>query len=780
VNLQPGVRLGPYEILAPLGAGGMGEVYRALDPRLRREVAIKILPASLFHDPVRRRRLEQEARAAGALNHPNLLTIYELGSHDDAPFIVSELLVGETLRSKLRSGPLPQGQAADYALQIAKGLAAAHDKGIVHRDLKPENIFVTTDDRVKILDFGLAKVNVPMQNEFSDTDALTGPGTVMGTLAYMSPEQALGRPVDARTDVFSFGAIVFEMLGGRPAFHKASAPETIAAILAADPISTVPDGLPPALVSIVRHCLEKEPERRFRSGHDVAIALESGSAPMPIVGPAPFPAMKAMKMIAGALAVVVIAAVIWIVSTRGAGSPHIDSLAVLPLRELSGTSDRYFADGVTEELITRLAQIHSLRVVPRSSAERYAGTRKSLREIGQELNVTGIVTGSVLRSGSNVRVTAQLVDARTEQNLWADEYERPLGDVLTLQDELSRAIVDRIRIRLSPADQQRLTSARPISPAAHDAYLKGLYNFNRTDPEGFSRAITFFQEAIGRDPNYAAAYAGLATCYTSMGFFGILVPTEAYPTAKEAALTALKLDPDLADAHVSLGIVLANYEWNWKAADQEFRRAIELNPNSELAHTWIALLLLATGRTDEALSESRRVIELSPLGRVANQTLPWTYYQAHKFDIAIQQYQKAIPNDPDDPELHEGLGDAYVAAGRDPEAFSAYQRWAQVAGFPAAIIAELDRAYRTGGMRDYWRKRLELEDQEVKETGDVWPYRMALLHARLHDTEQTLSWLERAYAEHGNRLVFLHVEPAFDFLSRDTRFQNLMHRVGLV
>jgi TolB-like protein/Tfp pilus assembly protein PilF len=777
VNLQPGVRLGPYEILAPLGAGGMGEVYRCLDPRLRREVAIKILPASLFPDPVRRRRLEQEARAAGALNHPNLLTIYELGSHENAPFIVCELLVGETLRSKLGSGPLPPRQAADYALQIAKGLAAAHDKGIVHRDLKPENIFVTSDGRVKILDFGLAKVNEPMRNESSDTDMLTGPGVVMGTLAYMSPEQALGRPVDVRTDVFSFGAIVFEMLWGRPAFHKTSPPETIAAILATDPLSTVPGDLPPGLISIVRRCLEKEPDRRFRSGHDVAIALESGSVPMPVVGPAPFPATK---VIAGALAVVVIAAVIWIVSTRGTGSPHIDSLAVLPLRELSGTSDRYFADGVTEELITRLAQIHSLRVVPRTSAERYVGTRKSLREIGQELNVNGIVTGSVLRSGGNVRVTAQLVDARTEQNLWADEYERPLGDVLTLQDELSRAIVDRIRIRLSPADQQRLTSARPISPAAHDAYLKALYNFNRADPEGFSRAITLFQEAIARDPNYAAAFAGLAHCYTSMGFFGILVPTEAFPTAKEAALTALKLDPDLADAHVSLGIVLANYEWNWKAADHEYRRALELNPNSEGAHEWIALLLLATGRTDEALAESRRAVELSPLGRVANQQLPWTYYQAHKFDIAIQQYQKAIPNDPDDPELHEGLGDAYVAAGRDPEAFSAYQQWARVAGFPAAIIAELDRAYRAGGMGSYWRKRLELEDQEAKETGDVWPYRMALLHARLHETEGTLSWLERAYAEHGNRLVFLHVEPAFGFLSRDARFQNLMHRVGLV
>jgi len=489
VTLSAGARVGSYEIIAPLGAGGMGEVYRAFDPRLRREVAIKIISGVSF-DSTQRFRLEQEARAAGGLNHPNLLTIHELGSHEDAPFIVSELLVGRTLRSRLLAGPLTASESTDYALQIAKGLAAAHDRGIVHRDLKPENIFVTTDGRLKILDFGLAKINESLSlDDAVDTDLLTGPGVVLGTLAYMSPEQASAHPVDERTDVFAFGAILFEMLWGRSAFRRASAGETIAAILADDPLQTAPPaGVPPALASIVRHCLEKDPDRRFHSARDIALALESGTFPtFPIapirrrLGPLP--------VVVIAFALIALAAGIWLVRSRSHGVSQIDSLAVLPLTELSGTSDRYFADGLTEELITKLAQIHSLRVTPRSSAAQYAGTKKSIRQIGRELNVDAVVTGSIARSGGRVRVTAQLVDPQTERSLWADQYERPLGDILTMQDDLARAIAERIRVRMTPAEQERLSVAQPVSTAAHDAYLKARFYFNRYDPESYSRAI---------------------------------------------------------------------------------------------------------------------------------------------------------------------------------------------------------------------------------------------------------------------------------------------------
>jgi serine/threonine protein kinase/Tfp pilus assembly protein PilF len=777
VTLLAGTRVGSYEIIGPLGAGGMGEVYRAFDPRLRREVAIKIISGVSFTS-TQRYRLEQEARAAGGLNHPNLLTIHELGSHEDAPFIVCELLVGRTLRSRLLAGPLTASEATDYAQQIAKGLAAAHDRGIVHRDLKPENIFVTTDGRLKILDFGLAKITDPLSsNDAADTDLLTGPGVVLGTLAYMSPEQASARPVDERTDVFAFGAILFEMLWGRSAFRRASAGETIAAILADDPLQTAPPaGVPPALAAIVRHCLEKDPDRRFHSARDIALVLESGTLPIaPVRRP-----LRPLPVMVIAAALIALAAGAWLLMrSRSHGVSQIDSLAVLPLTELSGTSDRYFADGLTEELTTKLAQIHSLRVVARSSAEKYANTKKSLRDIGRELNVDAIVTGSIARSGGNLRVTAQLVDPQTERTLWADQYERPLGDVLTLQDDLARAIAEHIRIRMTPAEQQRLTSARPISAAAHDAYLKGRFYLNRTDPEFLSRAIILFKEAIQREPKYAAAYAGLADCYAEMGNFGMLVSTEAYPSAKESAQTALQLDPNLAEGYVPLAIVESQYEWNWKAAEDDFRRAINLNPSNDRAHGHYAILLMVTGRTDEALAEGRRILEISPLGYMATGEMPFLLYLARRYDDAIAGFQKALEIYPDAVETLEGLADAYAAAGRDAQAFAAYQQWARVAGYSQPVIDDLARAYSSGGMPAYWRKRLEMEKIEQEETGDVFSYRTASLHARLHHTDEAISWLERAYAEHSNRLIYLRVDPMFDSLHTDPRFQNLLRRVGL-
>lgn len=787
MTLETGTRVGIYEIIAPLGAGAMGEVYRAFDPRLRREVALKILPVQLFADATRRQRLEQEARAAGALNHPNLLTVHELGSHDGAPFIVSELLVGETLRSRLRAGALPLRRTIDYALQIAKGLAAAHEKGIIHRDLKPENIFVTTDGRVKILDFGLAKmIEEPGPDDSTQVNALTAPGVFLGTPGYMSPEQAAARFVDARTDVFAFGAILFEMLWGRPAFRKSSTGATIAAIFTEDPITTIPPDVPPALVSVVSHCLEKDADRRFHSAHDIALALESGtSGAFTISVEQPRPRITtrhvAIATIAGSI-VLALGIGIAILSTRHSvpgPAESIRSVAVLPFGDLSGSDDRYFADGITEELVTRLAQIHALRVVPRTSTVRYAGTSKSLGEIGRELNVDGIISGSTLRAGGKVRVTAQLIDPSTQRTLWADQYERPVADVIALQDDLARAIAERIHIRMTAREEKRVTTSQPVSTEAHDAYLRGRFYFNRSDPESLSRAISFFQQAIAHDPKYAAAYAGLADCYTTMGFFGILVPVEAYPSAKEAALTALKLDPDLGEAYVSLAVVESHYEWKWKEAEQEFHRALDLNPNYDWAHAYYALLLIVVGRTDEAIAAARRALEISPLGHVANNELPWLLYLAHRHDAAIAQYRKVLEIDADAVESAEGLADAYAASGREAEAFAAYQQWARLAGLPADLIAELDRAYSAGGMSAYWRKRLEIEQKETEETGDVWPYRMAALHARLRDRDGAISWLERAYAERSNRLMFLGVDPVFDPLRSDVRLQNLKNRIGL-
>ena len=780
MTLSAGSEIGKYEIVAPLGAGGMGEVYRALDPHLRREVAIKILHADVFTDSARRKRLEQEARTAGALNHPNLLTIYDLGSHDGAPFIVSELLVGQTLRDALRKGALPPRTAALYASQIAAGLEAAHDKRVIHRDLKPENLFVTSDGRVKILDFGLAKLTEPIaHDDLTETVARTEPGTVMGTLAYMAPEQVKALGADERSDIFAFGSILFEMLWGRPAFRKQSGAETIAAILTSDPIGTSPPSVPDGLVSIVRHCLEKDPDRRFQTAHDLAFALESAqalSATIPMAAPIKPKRRLLAGSILGALILAVVSVAVWHFWPR---QPHIDSIAVLPLGDLNGGKDRYFADGLTEELTTRLAQIHALRIVPRTTISRYADTKKSLRDIGRELDVDAILTGSIQRSGDRIRINAQLSDAATERSVWAETYERPIGDVLALQDELARTIAERIRIQMTPAEQQRLQNSHATNPEAHEAYLRGRSNFARGDPESLSGGLVYFKKAVQLDPGFAAAYTGIADTYEMMTTFGLLLPTEAFPVAKEAALTALKLDPSLAEAHVSLGMIATMFDWNWKLGEEEFRRAIELNPNYDLAHDSYAFLLMVTGRPNDAIAQARLAFNLSPLGRQAIEELPWMLYLARRYPAAIEQYQKAIELDPDNVETREGAADAYAAAGRDAEAFAVYQQYARMAGYPQPVLEDLARAFTSGGMTSYWRKRLEMEKFEEEQTGDVFTYRMASLQARLHNTNEALDWLERAYAERHSHLIYLRVDPVFDPIRNDPRFQNLVQRIGL-
>ena len=777
--------IGRYEVVELLGAGGMGEVYRARDLNLRREVAIKVLRRDAFADESRRRRLEHEARAAGALNHPNLLTIFELGTHDGAPFIVSELIQGETLRSVLARGPLSPREAVSYATQIANGLEAAHGKGIIHRDLKPENIVITPDGRLKILDFGVAKLIEPISTQDNThTGFRTEPGALVGTVTYMSPEQVSARGVDERSDIFAIGAILFELLWGRPAFLRRSSGETIAAILSEDPLSGIStDNIPPALVETIRHCLDKNPDRRFQTAHDLAFALQRDLSTASIASPVAIrPSRKrAGVLTAAGVAVAVVMAIFVIKPWRSrpvaaSAAPSIGSIAILPLVDLTPGGDRDFADGLSDEITTRMTRIADLRVVPRSSTSRYVDSKKSVRDIATELNVDAVLTGSVQRARDRIRVRMQLADAQTEQSVWADDFERPIGDLLALQDDLANAVADRIRSHTARADTKR---QRSVPSDAQDAYLRGRAYYNRGDAEGYNRAAVFFKEAIRLDPQNAAAYAGLAASFHQMAFFGMLIPTEAYPPAKEAALAALRLDPDLADAHLSLAIVLTHYDWDWKAAEQHFIRAIELNASSERAEDEYALLLVATGRGEEAVKHAQRALELSPLGRQAVGTLPWMLYLSRKYDAAIAQYQRSLDLDPDSPTLRQSAGDAYVAAGRDAEAFTNYLQWARMAGYPPAILDDLSRAFRTGGINDYWKKRLTLEETEEDQTGDTYPYRRATLHARLHDADGAMKWLEEAYREHNDRLIFLGVDPAFDAVREDRRFQNLLRRIAL-
>jgi eukaryotic-like serine/threonine-protein kinase len=765
----------------------MGEVYRARDARIARDVAIKILPSTFVDDRERLLRFEQEARAAGALNHPNLLTIYELGMHDGVPFIATELLEGETLRARLRIGPLPLSEAVDYALQIANGLAAAHQKGIVHRDLKPENLFVTEDGRVKILDFGLAKTTALLPADAPTALRLTDPGTLLGTVQYMSPEQVRSDDLDARSDLFSLGVVLYELVSGRSPFIRASAPETMVAILRDDP-QPLDGDVPPWLVTIIRHCLEKNTAQRFQSAHDVGLALSAGMTSGITTDARPELAQaRAPRWIAGALLTAALIALIAVrFRERVANTfspqlgPRIDSVAVLPLANLSGDpQQQYFADGMTEELITQLAQIGALRVISRASVMEYRDTKKSASQIAQELHVRALVTGSVLRSATRVRITAQLIDAETSSSVWADQYERELGDVLALQNEVARSIEERIKVKVTPQVASRLAAVRSVDPRAYELFLKGRFYSRKNTPDGLNRGLSYFEDAVRRDPRYAPAFAGIAYCYNQMGHFQILLPQDAYPNAKKASEKALQLDPGSADAHMSLAWAKASYDWDWPSAEREFRTAIRLNPNDAMSHDQYALCLAAQGRHVEAVAEASRGVNVDPVSRTSLTGLAWVLYLSRRYDASLGQYQKALEVDSNGLTALENVADLYEAMGDHARAFDAYQRWAAAAGITHSTIMKLDRAFHAQGMNGYWQTRLQMEKNEEAEEGEAWPYRMAALNARVGDREEAINWLQRAYAERNSRLIFLGVDPVFDGIRSDPRVVQILRGVGI-
>ena len=792
--LLPGARLGPYEILAPLGAGGMGEVWRARDTRLDRDVAIKVLPERLAQDQAALSRFEREAKVLAALSHPNLLGILDFGREEELVYAVTELLEGKTLRSRLSTTELSWREAAKIGVAVAEGLAAAHARGIVHRDLKPENVFLTSDGRVKILDFGLARRDVlSSPGGESVTPTLmqeTLPGTVLGTVGYMAPEQVSGEPADARSDIFSFGCLLYEMVTGSRAFPGKNAAETIAAILRDDPADPTTSGkpLPPDLTRVITHCLAREPSQRFQSAQDLAFDLNAVLAGAAVSAPLPaLPTRRRALLWIGSAAFVVLATLVGIVLASRRGAPTmrvspatITSLAVLPLRNLSQDPEQdFFADGMTEELTNQLAQIRSLKVISHPSVMKYKTTTKTAPEIGRELKADVVVTGSISRFGGRVRIIAQLVRTATDETVLAERYERDLENVLSLQNEVARTIVERIRVQLTPDEQARLATEHAVDPAAHEAYLRGRFYWNQRNSESFLKAIDYFQEAIEKDPTYAQPYAGLADTYNIMTFVGILVPEEGFPRAREAAVKALQLDANLPEGHAALGRVLFDYDWNWAAAEKEYRRAIELNPSYSFARQQYGLRLVATGRVEEGLAEIRKALDLDPYSYIVNVALGWGNYMARRYDEAIRQYRVTIEMFPDVSAPREELANTYEAKGEHEKSFRTYRGWARVAGFASDTIAALDRAYATGGMRAYWRKRLEQEIREETETGNVWTYRRATLHARVGEREEAFRWLEKAYSERNNRLVFLGVEPAFDGLRSDRRFNDLLRRVGL-
>ncbi|MGH9368185.1 MAG: protein kinase domain-containing protein [Thermoanaerobaculia bacterium] len=790
MTLASGSRLGPYEVLAPLGAGGMGEVYRARDTRLGREVAVKVLPAEFSADPARLRRFEQEARAASALNHPNILTIHDVGTHGGVPYVVTELLEGETLRGGLAAGALPPKRALGHALQIAHGLAAAHEKGIVHRDLKPENIFVTRDGRLKILDFGLARLVSAGQSEVVRTELPTespgtDPGVVLGTLGYMSPEQLRGQPADARSDIFSFGAILYEMLSGRRAFRGSSAADTIGAILKEEPpeLSGTHRGISPGLERVVRHCLEKDPEQRFRSAHDLAFDLEALSDGL-AVAPAGRPARAARRRWMGVAAAVglllLIAAVVVRLRPR---SGAIDSLAVLPfVNESADPETEYLGDGITESLINSLSQLPNLRVVSRSSVFRYKGKNSDPAAVARELGVRAVVTGRVMQRGGMLSIGAELVDTRGNRQLWGEQYNRKFADVLAIQEEIARQISENLRLRLTGEEQARLTKRATANPEAYQAYLKGFHHARKYTREDVSKGMEYFRQALALDPNYAPAYAGLAYIYVS-GLADWYAPAkEVFPQAKEAALKAVELDPSLAEAHTFLAVAKLLYDYDWAGSEQEFRRALESNPADASTHYWYGVYLVALGRFEAGMQEIKRALELDPLSLEINNSLGMLFYYWRRYDEAIEQLRRTLELDSSYFFADMVLGQVYEQKGEFRAAAAAFERarWvsAEAGESPPEILAGLIRSDALAGNRAAAMKRLE-ELKRLMTQRYVSRHDLAVASLALGEKEQALDWLEKAYEDRNWWMPFLKVDPRFDALRSEPRFQALLRRIGL-
>ncbi len=798
MSLKVNTRLGPYEIIAPIGAGGMGEVYRAKDTRLDREVAVKVLSERLANNPEALARFEREAKSVAALSHPNILAIHDVGHENGIDFVVTELLEGETLRERLRRSAVPWRKAVEYGIAVADGMAAAHAKGIIHRDIKPENIFLTKDGVVKILDFGLARVapdaNMPAEL-LADTPTMTldtRPGTVLGTVNYMSPEQISGRATDARTDIFSFGCVLYELISGRRAFGGGSVAEITTALLRDEPTTLSESGqvVPVELDRVIVRCHEKKPELRIQSARDLSFALrdllsDSGSS-KPSVAQHGLRSrtMFGVQLAVGAVAIVALLLALNVGGWRkppisGPQVGAITSLAVLPLENVSRDPEQeYFVDGMTEALILDLAKIGSIKVISRTSVMRYKATTKSLPEIARELNVDAVVEGSVLRVGDRVRITAQLIHAATDEHLWAESYDRDLRDVLRLQSEVARTIAQQIKVTLTPQEQARMVESRPTNPAAHEAYLKGRFYWNKRTSDDLQKAVEYFEQAIALDPDWPLGYAGLADAYLVMPFWAPVRPSEAMPKAKAAAARALQMDETLAEAHASLGGIAADYDWDWPTAEREFERAIALSPNYATAHQWYAEYLRTMGRHGDAIRELTKAQELDPLSLIIGVQVGAVHYVAGDFEQAEARLRKTLELGPEFAFAHQMLAKTLFLQGRFSEAITEARETVRFSNNDPFYAAYLSYMCAKGGQPEEARKILdELSARSTEEY--VAPTHFALVHAGLDERDRMFEWLERAYQGRDVLLLRMLTDPLLAPLRSDPRFADLVRRVGL-
>jgi len=774
MTLPAGTRLGPYEIVAPLGAGGMGEVYRARDSRLDRDVAIKILPERLAHDPQALARFEREAKAVAALSHPNILAIYDVGRESGITYAVTELLEGETLRSRLGRGGLGWRKAIEIGIAIADGLSTAHSKSIVHRDLKPENIFLTEDGRVKILDFGLSR-STAISATSAEAATVTEEGVVLGTAGYMSPEQVRGAPADARSDIFSLGCVLYEMVAGRRAFVRETSAQTMAAILEAQPanLSATAKDIPTGLGNVIAHCLEKNPQERYHAAHDLALALRA-TVDAPVLakrssGPRPAIAVTCA-------AVVVLASVAYWFASR---AKLIDSLAVMPFVNVGGDPNaEYLSDGITENLINNLSQLPKLRVVPRTVVSSYKGKDMDPRKLGQDLHVRAILTGKVVHLGDNLNIQTELVDVSEVSQLWGQQYNRKFSDILTVQEDIARRVSDKLHLRPTGAEQKQLAKRYTENTEAFKLYLQGRYYWNRRTADLLKRANEYFQQAIDKDPSYGLAYAGLAEGYAVFNYYEVLPPGESCRKAKAAAMKASEIDETLAETHAALGWIKMSCDWDWPGSEGEFKRALEINSSYGMTRMWYGENLAATGRLDDAIAERRRALELEPLSLIMSATLGRVLFVARRYDQAMEELRKTIDMDSGFVEAHLYLGWVYEQKGMLSEAIAELRQALSGSGGGPRFVSALGHAYAIAGQRRMAEDSLvQLKEQEKHRY--VSPYGIALIYIGLGEKEKALKYLEMAYADRSYGMVFLRQDPRFDPIRGDPRYLDILRRMNL-
>ena len=811
-----------YRIVSKIGAGGMGDVYLAEDTKLDRQVALKILPREVADDKDRMNRFVREAKSASALNHPNIITIYEIGESQGTHFIASEYIQGETLHTRLRQIPLDLKTTLDIAIQVASALNAAHRAGIVHRDIKPENVMVRPDGLVKILDFGIAKLSVKKADLTDDEAATalkpqgTSPGVIIGTANYMSPEQARGKEVGAQSDIFSFGIVLYEMVTGKRAFSGENALDVIGAILHKEPTplnQLVPD-LPHEIDRIINKSLRKDPDARYQTVGDLLTDLKDAKqelefqdklertvAPQsespktktitspatdalrPPTSSAEFITQEVKKhklgLMAGLLVLALLGVGLWFFYFRpSTANAAISSIAVMPFQNRSSDADtEYLSDGLAESLIYRLSQLPNLKVSPASAVMRYKGKDVDAQRIAKELGVQAVMSGRMIQRGENLSISVELIDAATNKIIWGEQYERKMSDLLATQREIATTITEKLQLKLSGEGAKGITKKYTESNEAYQLYLKGRYLWNQRTGESLKRAAESYNRAIEKDPGFALAYAALAETYVLFSNYEVASPANSLPQAKAAASRALELDDSLAEAHTALGFYLTQAEFDWVGAEKEYRRAIELNPNYATAHQWLASLLANIKRFDDGLAEVKRAADLDPLSPIIGANYAVHYFLARRYDEALKEFDRTLSLHPDFPVAQQGLCWTLDAKGESERAITACRKALDLAK-SAWDKGRLSQVLGIAGHTDEAKKLLQ-ELQTASSQRYVPKMALALAHLGLNQKEEALSMIEQDVAEHGYWACTISVEPEFDSLRSEPRFKAVIKRLNL-